>query len=69
MKEEIEIAKKTFTECAQKQNCDLPKNRAQPAPTETFEFPKIKLSEFIKITGKRFKATNNQYRFKKGENY
>ena len=54
MKKEIEIAKKTFTQCARKKNCDIQKSGAQPAPTETIEFPKIKLSEFIKITGKRF---------------
>ena len=56
MKEEIEIAKKTFTECARKKNCDIPKAGAQPAPTETIQFPKMKLSEFVKIQGRRFIA-------------
>ena len=56
MKKEIEIAKKTFTQCARKKNCDIQKSGAEPAPTETIEFPKIKLSEFIKIAGKRFQA-------------
>ena len=62
MKEEIEIAKKAFTECARKKNCGIPKSEAKPAPTETIEIPKIKLSEFIKITGRRFRAKNNKYR-------
>jgi len=58
MKDEIEIAKETFTECARKKNCDIPTNGATPAQTETIEFPKIKLSEFLKISGKRFKTKN-----------
>ena len=58
MKEEIKIAKETFAECDKKQNCDIPRSGAQKPPTETIQFPKIKLSEFIKITGTRFKAKN-----------
>ena len=54
MKEEIQKAKDTFTSCAEGIIDCSAKNlllKRKPAETEIVEYPKMKLSEFLDITG------------------
>ena len=56
MKDEIEIAKKTFTDCAEKLiDCSAEKAKV-PAETKIIQMPKMKLSEYLKITGTGFET-------------
>ena len=51
MKDEIEIAKNTFTDCAEKLIDCTAKKAKESAETKIIQMPKMKLSEYLKITG------------------